>query len=49
MKAKSRGPQWVQRGCVTTTRENAQDMLDYQFAGIGYIYWFVSFYAVYTK
>lgn len=39
----------IQRGCVTTSRENAQDMLDYLFNGIGYIFYFGSYWSVYTR
>lgn len=39
---------YVQRGCVTSSYAEAQDMLDYRFNGVGYIYWFVSYWAVYS-
>jgi hypothetical protein len=47
-KLKRLGPKYTQRGCVTSSYSNAAEMLDYQFNGIGYVFWFGSYWAVYT-
>ena len=49
MLKKNRKSLYRQVACVTSNRQNAQDILDYVFNGIGYIYWFGDYYAVYSK
>ena len=39
---------YTQRGCVTTNRNAAFDMLDYMFDSKGYVYWFGSYWAIYA-
>lgn len=44
----NKSKKYIQRGCVTSSYANALDMLDYQFNGVGYIYHFGTYWAVYT-
>ena len=46
---KKRNSGFVQRGAVTSSLDNAREMLKSHFGGTGYIYWFGSFWAVYTR
>lgn len=48
-KKNKKGPVYTQRAVITTSRENAQDILDYTYWGVGYIYWFGSYWAVYSR
>lgn len=46
---KLRKSRYTQKGCVTSNYQNALDMLDYTFNGEGYVYWFGSYWAIYTR
>lgn len=44
-----RPAKFIQRGCVTSIQQAAFDMRDYYFGGGGYVYWFGTYWCIYTK